>query len=49
MKKVFLLFAIIFANGVFTSCTDLEDDTNKLEVLATEGEDVQDPEVGDED
>ncbi len=44
MKKVFLLFAILLANGVFTSCTELEDDTEKIEVLVTGGEDEHDPE-----
>ncbi|WP_171032395.1 ETRAMP family protein [Polaribacter aestuariivivens] len=43
MKKVFLVFAILLANGVFTSCTDLEDETTKMEILATGGEDGQDP------
>ncbi|WP_299671105.1 hypothetical protein [uncultured Polaribacter sp.] len=49
MKKVFLALAILFANGVFTSCTELEDDTEKLEILATEGEEGQDPDDDDDD
>ena len=43
MKKIVLAFVIILANGAFISCTDLEDDNNKLEILATDGEDGQDP------
>lgn len=49
MKKVFLAFAILIANGVFTSCTELEDDTTKMEILATGGEDEHDPEIDDDD
>lgn len=52
MKKVFLLFAILFANIVFTSCTDLDENLEnelvQLEVLVTDGEDEQDP-VEEED
>lgn len=52
MKKVFLLIAIVFANSVFTSCTDLDEsvdnETIKIETLSTEGEDGQDP-VEEED
>lgn len=51
MKKVFLALAIIIANGVFTSCTDLDDNIEnkpeKSEILATGGEDEQFP--GEED
>ncbi|WP_157812242.1 hypothetical protein [Polaribacter sp. ALD11] len=47
MKKVFLIFAILLANSVFTSCTELEESLEnepvKIETLATEGEDGQDP------
>lgn len=47
MKKVFLLFAIIFANSVFTSCTDLDENLEnsmpEYEVLSTGGEEEQDP------
>ena len=47
MKKVFLLFAIIFANSVFTSCTDLDENLEnsmpEYEVLLTGGEEEQDP------
>ena len=43
MKKVFLAIAILLANGVFVSCTDLEDSTDNLEILSTEGEDEHDP------
>ena len=49
MKKVFLVFAILLANGVFTSCTELEDKSENLEIFATDGEEEQDPEVGDDD
>ena len=53
MKKVFLVFAIIIANGVFTSCTDLdenlENDPIKSELLATDGEEEQDPDEDDDD
>jgi beta-lactamase superfamily II metal-dependent hydrolase len=45
MKKVFLVFAIVFASNVFTSCTDLyeklENEPVKFEVLDTGGEDEQ--------
>jgi hypothetical protein len=47
MKKIFLIIAIAFANSVFTSCTDLDEDLeNKplTEVSATDGEEGQDPE-----
>ncbi len=47
MKKVFLVFAILLANGVFTSCTELEDnlenEPTQFETSATEGEEEQDP------
>lgn len=47
MKKVFLLFAILIANSVFTSCTDLDENLEsepvKMETLATDGEEEQDP------
>tara|TARA_R110001606_G_scaffold115362_1_gene243426 strand:- start:4361 stop:4540 length:180 start_codon:yes stop_codon:yes gene_type:complete len=49
MKKVFLVFAILLANGVFTSCTELEENPENLEIFATDGEEEQDPEVGDDD
>lgn len=43
MKKVCIIFAIILANSIFTSCTDvdekLENDPAKLEIFATGGED----------
>ena len=52
MKKIFLLFAILLANSVFTSCTELDeklgDEPDKVEVLATGGEEEQDP-VEEED
>lgn len=52
MKKVFLIFAIIIANGVFTSCTgldeNLENEPVKSEVLGTDGEDEQDPDDDEE-
>jgi hypothetical protein len=45
MKKVFLVFVIIFASYFFTSCTDLyerlENEPVKFEVLDTGGEDEQ--------
>jgi hypothetical protein len=47
MKKVFLVFAILVANSVFTSCTDLDENLDnepvKLEISATGGEEEQDP------
>lgn len=53
MKKVFLIFAVILANGVFTSCTDLEENLEKepmkLEISATDGEDEQLPDDDDDD
>ncbi|QTE22670.1 hypothetical protein [Polaribacter cellanae] len=49
MKKVFIAFAILFANGVFTSCTDLEEKTTKMEILATDGEEGQDPDYDEDD
>jgi len=53
MKKVFLLIAIVFANTVFTSCTELDDslenDLIKSELLATDGEEEQDPPEDDDD
>ena len=52
MKKVFLVFAILLANSVFTSCTELdenlENESVKVEISTTEGEEEQDPEVGDD-
>ncbi len=40
MNKVFLVFAIVLTNSVFTSCTDLDENLEiapvKLEVSATE-------------
>ncbi|KGL62917.1 hypothetical protein [Polaribacter sp. Hel1_85] len=48
MKKVFLVFAILLANSVFTSCTDLDENLEKepvkSEISATGGEDGQLPE-----
>jgi hypothetical protein len=48
MKKLFLIIAIAFANTVFTSCTDLDEDLeikpSKTEISATGGEEGQDPE-----
>lgn len=50
MRKVFVIFAILLANSVFTACTDLdeslENEPVKSEIIATEGEDGQtsDPE-----
>ena len=53
MKKVFLVFAILFASGVFTSCTDLDENIDneptKLETLATGGEDEYLPEEDEEE
>ncbi|QVY65652.1 hypothetical protein [Polaribacter sp. Q13] len=47
MKKVFLVVVIIFANSVFTSCTDLDENIEKqplkVEVSATGGEEDQLP------
>ena len=47
MKKIFLLFAILLANSVFISCTELDenlgDEPDEIEVLATGGDDEQDP------
>ncbi|WP_170063218.1 hypothetical protein [Polaribacter porphyrae] len=47
MKKIFLVFAILLANGVFTSCTDLDEDfdnkSESIEIQATDGEEEQDP------
>ena len=47
MKKVFLLFAILLANGVFVSCTELDDnlenEPTQFETSATEGEEGHDP------
>ncbi|WP_218598599.1 hypothetical protein [Polaribacter sp. NJDZ03] len=47
MNKVFLVFAIVLTNSVFTSCTDLDENLEiapvKLEVSATGGEGGQDP------
>ncbi|WP_189663193.1 MULTISPECIES: hypothetical protein [unclassified Polaribacter] len=46
MKKIFLVFAIVFANSVFTSCTDLDENLEnefiKLETSVTGGEDGED-------
>jgi hypothetical protein len=53
MKKVFLIFAIILANCVFTSCTDLDENLERepieLEISATDGEDEQLPDDDDDD
>ena len=53
MKKVFLVFAILLTNSVFTSCTDLdenlENESVKVETLATGGEDGQLPDDDDDD
>lgn len=49
MKKVFLAIAILLANGVFVSCTDLDEKSENLEILATDGEEEHDPEVDDDD
>jgi hypothetical protein len=47
MKKIILIIAIAFANTVFTSCTDLDEDLenkpSKTEISATGGEEEQDP------
>ncbi|MGY0426458.1 MAG: hypothetical protein ACWIPI_06475 [Polaribacter sp.] len=52
MKKVFLVFVILLANSVFTSCTDLNknleneklnNETVKAKVSDTGGEDGQLP------
>ncbi len=52
MKKIFLLFAILLANSVFISCTELDenlgDEPDEIEVLATGEDDEQDP-VEEED
>ncbi len=51
MKKVFFIFAILIANSVFTSCTDLDENLEnkpvKLEASATEGEDEHIPDDDD--
>ena len=53
MKKVFLIVAILFANSVFTSCTDvdenLDNESVNSDVLATDGEDGQDYELFDDE
>ncbi|MCH3883261.1 hypothetical protein [Tenacibaculum aquimarinum] len=53
MKKVFLVFAMLFATGVFTSCTDLdenlENEPTEVETLATGGEDSHIPDDDDDD
>ncbi|PQJ72319.1 hypothetical protein [Polaribacter butkevichii] len=53
MKKVCLVFAILLANSVFTSCTDLDENLEnepvKSEILVTVGEDGQDPDEGDDE
>ncbi|MFQ3182566.1 MAG: beta-lactamase superfamily II metal-dependent hydrolase [Polaribacter sp.] len=52
MKKVFLVFAIVFVSNVFKSCTDLyeklENEPVKFEVLDTGGEDEQEIEEEDD-
>lgn len=51
MKKLFLILVIVFTNGLFTSCTDLEDneqEINSTELQNTGGEDEQLPEEDDE-
>ena len=53
MKKIILIIAIAFANSVFTSCTDLDEDLenkpSKTEISATDGEDGQTPDDDDDD
>lgn len=53
MKKVFLIIAIVFANAVFTSCTDLDEDLDnkpiESEISATDGEDGHIPEEEEEE
>jgi hypothetical protein len=52
MKKLFLVIAIVLANSIFTSCTDLDDNLeNELissETIVTLGEDGEDPEGEEE-
>lgn len=53
MKRLFLVIAIVFANSVFTSCTDLDNNLeNELissETIVAAGEDGEDPEGEEED
>jgi hypothetical protein len=53
MKKIFLVVAILIANGVFMSCTDLdenlENNPDMLETFLSEGEDGQNPEEEEEE
>ncbi|WP_170064439.1 hypothetical protein [Polaribacter glomeratus] len=51
MKKLFLIFAILLANSVFISCTDLDENEElepiKNEILTTDGQDGQDSDPGE--
>lgn len=51
MKKIVLAIAILLANGIFVSCTDLEE--NQEQILQEEfqnsgGEEDQDPDDGED-
>ncbi|WP_440121343.1 hypothetical protein [Tenacibaculum sp. Ill] len=52
MKRLFIVFAFIAVNSIFTSCTDLSEDIvpNKIEqgLQSTGGEDEQDPDEEDD-
>lgn len=52
MKKLFLAFAILLANGIFISCTELdenlENESTQFETSATDGEEGQDPDDDDD-
>lgn len=53
MKKLYIVFAIVLANGVFVSCTELDDNLDneptQFEASATGGEDGQDPDYDDDE
>ncbi|WP_299836506.1 hypothetical protein [uncultured Tenacibaculum sp.] len=54
MKRIFIIFAFIIGNSIFTSCTDLnEEQIQELEVQqevkATGGEDGQTPPENEQD
>ncbi|WP_431165188.1 hypothetical protein [Tenacibaculum halocynthiae] len=52
MKKI-IFIAVLVISGIFTSCTDLTEDTiqeqQELEIQNTTGEEEQDPDEEDED
>jgi len=54
MKRIFIIFAFIIGNSIFTSCTDVnEEQIQELEVQeetqSTGGEEDHDPDEEDED